>query len=67
MTKGHECSAKPLRRTPTTRCKANKSMSRVQGKLTVERLRTDGGWPKLKAKAAATRHLVHFALELVAI
>ena len=36
----------------------------MQGKLTVERLRTDGGWPKLKAKAAAIRHLAPFALEL---
>ena len=33
--------------------------SRVQGKLTIERVRTSGGWPKLKAKAAATRHLIN--------
>ena len=37
----------------------------MQGKLTVERLRTDGNWPKLKAKAAATRHLVQYAFELM--
>ena len=36
----------------------------MQGKLTVERVRTKGGWPKLKAKAAATRHLSTFALYL---
>ena len=38
--------------------------SKLQGKLTFERLKTDGGWPKLKAKAAATRHLSHLALEM---
>ena len=38
--------------------------SKVQGKLTVERIRSTNGWPKLKAKAAATRHLAEFALAL---
>ena len=38
--------------------------SRLQGKLTWERLRTTGDWPKLKAKAAATRHLSKFSLML---
>ena len=37
--------------------------SKVQGKLTWERLKTSNDWPKLKAKAAATRHLSRFALE----
>ena len=45
--------------------KDTKETSRVQGKLTVERVRTDGGWPKLKAKAAATRHLAKYALHIV--
>ena len=40
------------------------SVSRVQGPLTVQRLRPDGQWPKLKCKAAATRHLSAFVLEL---
>ena len=44
--------------------KDNKDKYRVQGKLTIERLRQDGGWPRFKAKAAATRHLADFALEL---
>ena len=44
--------------------KGLKSKTRMQGKLTVERLRTKGGWPKLKAKAAATRHLAAYALHL---
>lgn len=44
--------------------KSTKATSRVQGKLTVERIRTTKGWPKLKAKAAATRHLAKFALVL---
>ena len=44
--------------------KKNKTKSKLQGKLTYERLRTTSGWPKLKAKAAATRHLIFFALDL---
>ena len=44
---------------------AVKAKTKVQGKLTVERLRTKGGWPKLKAKAAATRHLAKYALSLM--
>ena len=39
--------------------------SKVQGKLNVDRLRTKGGWPKLKAKAAATRHMTHYALYIM--
>ena len=42
-----------------------KPSSRLQGKLSVERVRTQGGWPKLKAKAAATRHLAEYALLLM--
>jgi hypothetical protein len=42
----------------------NKHSAKIQGKLTFERLKTSNDWPKLKAKAAATRHLAHFALEL---
>ena len=44
--------------------KKRKLSSRLQGKLTLERIRTSGSWPKLKAKAAATRHLAHYALDL---
>ena len=43
---------------------ANKITSKVQGKLSTDRLRTTGGWPKLKTKAAAARHLAPFALML---
>lgn len=39
-------------------------INRIQGKLTMDRLRTEGGWPKLKAKAAATRHAAAYALDL---
>jgi hypothetical protein len=42
--------------------KKNKCSSKLQGKLTQERLRKDGDWPKLSAKAAATRHLASYAL-----
>ena len=41
-----------------------KPSSKIKGALIVERLRTQGGWPKLKAKAAATRHLAAYALDL---
>ena len=45
--------------------KDTKERTKVQGELTVQRVRTQGGWPKLKAKAAATRHLAKYALHLV--
>ena len=45
--------------------KESKETSKIQGKLTVERIKTKGDWPKLKAKAAATRHLATFALHLI--
>ena len=38
--------------------------TKIQGKLSIERLKTSKQWPKLKAKAAATRHLARFALQL---
>ena len=37
----------------------------LQGKLTLERIRTKASWPKLKSKAAACRSLVPYALELI--
>ena len=36
----------------------------LQGKLTIERIRSSKGWPKLKAKAACTRHLAAYAVHL---
>ena len=45
-------------------CKEKKVKSRLQGKLTMERLRSQSGFPKLKCKAAATRHLSEFAYNL---
>ena len=39
--------------------------TKMQVALTIERLRTSGAWPKLKANAAATRHLARYALQLV--
>jgi hypothetical protein len=38
---------------------------RIQGMLTLERVRTSGAWPKLKAKAASTRHLIKFCIHLM--
>ena len=52
----HEDIKKRYRRTRT--------QDKLQGALTPERLRTSGDWPKLKAKAAATRHLARYALDL---
>ena len=46
-------------------CKTIKHKTKLQGKLTVERIRTKAGWPKLKAKAAQTRCLSRYALELM--
>ena len=43
---------------------SSSSASKVQGKLSIERLRTKSSWPKLKAKAAATRHLAGYAMFL---
>ena len=42
----------------------NKSKSRLQGTLSVERIKTGKDWPTIKAKAASTRHLATFALHL---
>ena len=36
----------------------------MEGKLTPQRVRTSGDWPKLKAKGANTRHLVPYTLAL---
>jgi len=44
--------------------RTNKTTSKLQGKLTLERVRASGDWPKLKCKAAAARHLAPFALQL---
>ena len=38
---------------------------RLQGDLTQERVRPSGDWPKLRAKAAQTRHLARYALYLM--
>ena len=43
--------------------KRMKASSQLQGPLTKERLRTNG-YPKLKSKAAAARHMVGYALDL---
>ena len=44
--------------------KATRETARIQSNISIERLRTSGDWPKLKAKAAATRHCTKFALHL---
>ena len=38
----------------------------LQGKLTEARVRTSSDWPKLKAKGAATRHLIDYTVHLAA-
>jgi len=42
-----------------------KENSRLKGKLSVARLRGQDGYPKLKAKAAATRHMLPYAISLM--
>ena len=42
-----------------TKCKV-----KIQGKLTQQRIRADGQFPKLKCKAAAARHLADYALDV---
>ena len=37
---------------------------KIDGRITVERVRASGDWPCLKGKAAATRHLVPFCVML---
>ena len=44
----------------------NRSRNRIQGKLTMERIKTSAEWPKLKAKGAATRHFAFFCRDLLA-
>jgi len=44
--------------------KKNKIESRIKGKITKDRIKTSSSWPKLKAKGAATRHVIPFCLEL---
>lgn len=39
-------------------------IAELNGKMTIARIKTSADWPKLKAKAACTRHLVRFAYEL---
>ena len=40
--------------------------SKLEGKLTLARLRSSSGYPKLKAQGVATRHMASFTLELAA-
>ena len=44
--------------------KATRCEKKMQGKLTLDRIRTQNGWPKLKAKGAVARYLAAFALQL---
>jgi hypothetical protein len=43
---------------------ANKGVYKIQGELNFSRIKTSGDWPKLKAKAAATRHIIRYAVVL---
>lgn len=40
-------------------------LSGVRGTLTIDRVRTRGGWPKLKGKGATARHMVRYAADLI--
>ena len=41
-----------------------KGQYKLQGKITIDRLKTGSGWAKLKGKAAGTRHLSGYAVHL---
>ena len=45
--------------------KRTRCPSGLRGKLTVERVRTSNGWPKLKCKGATARHLIVCGLALM--
>jgi hypothetical protein len=45
--------------------KKEKCRKRLQGPLTLARVRPSGDWPKLRAKAAQTRYLAKYALHLM--
>ena len=46
--------------------KEHKHHHKIDGELTWTTLKSSGDWPKLKAKAAATRHMMDFAREQAA-
>ena len=48
----------------TNHYKSVKETVKIDGKVTYERVKASGDWPCFKAKAAATRHLVRFAVAL---
>jgi hypothetical protein len=44
--------------------KGHKTMYKIQGKIPYQRVKASNDWPQFKAKAAATRHLAHYAEDL---
>ena len=44
--------------------KNNVELHRIAGELSINRIKTGGDWPKLKAKGAQTRHICKYTLEL---
>lgn len=57
----HGAQLKELNRRINAWYKQENIASRLQGPLTVDEIKGNHGWPKLKAKAAATRNLASFA------
>ena len=45
--------------------RTTQSANRLQGDITEERIKTSGGWPKFKSKAAPAKHLKKFVLGLL--
>ena len=43
---------------------AGRSCYRLRGKISLDRLKTQSGWPKLQNKVASTRHLSGYCLDL---
>lgn len=44
--------------------KGHKHVYKIEGKITYARVKASNDWPKFKGKAAATRHLAHYAVDL---
>ena len=58
----HDANSKRLNEELKLWYKGSRVSSKIEGELKYDRLKTDSGYPKLKAKAAATRHMCEFAL-----
>ena len=62
--RNHDANSKRLNEELKLWYKGARVNSKIEGELKYDRLKTDSGYPKLKAKATVTRHMCEFALLL---